>query len=475
MRDGGVRPVPWLAMAMIAGHSAAAFAVEIDGKGAGVLTSFEGGDVFADVMETPGAGGPTGKSIGPAQYEDIVVTCPFPNGELAAWVTAFLDDKELEHDGAVILLDLNRQPVRRLEWQRGVIVSVTFPALDASAAKQVGQLRIAIRPATTSYVGGGGGQVLTSSKAKPAAWSAGNFALSIPGVDCTRVTGVEPVVVTRTYLAPAPGGGAPKRGPLHVSDLVVTVQQAGATDFVRWGDDFIVAGNNSASHEKDATVRYLAANLRDDLGSLAVLSTGIFRVDHEAQVAGVARVAQVKFSLYAEQVRWAAAPEPAAPPAAARTGTSSADRDVRGVLGKPMTPAEVVRRLREEPASEVRPGGVESQRRLGREVGLAWAQRHASLAELKEMAAAADHDWSSLSLPGGHSLAETLAATGDIPLLHDGGLELPRDALAEGLLSGVLDALAELNEHVDLEALMTGVPALRALPPEERDPIPEHP
>jgi hypothetical protein len=456
-------------MALTTGHLAAGFALEIDGKIAGSLTSFEGGEVFAEVMESPGTGGPPDKSIGTAQYGDIVVTCPLPGGTLGAWVTAFLEGKALEHDGAVILLNLNRQPLRRLEWQRGTIFSVAFPSLDASAGKQVGQLTIAIRPTTTKDVGGSG-QVFTSLQVKSAAWLSGNFALSMPGLDCTRVVRVEPVVVTQTYVAPASGRGAPKPGPVHVSDLVVTIQQSGVADFVRWVEDFVVSGNNSTSQEKDATVRFLAANLRDEVGSLRVLSTGIFRMDHVAQVEGLARTAQVKFSMYAKQVRWPEAAEPAVP-TAAPTAPPSTHRDVRDVLGMRLAPAEVVRRLREEQASEERPGGVENQRRFGREVGLAWAQRHASLAELKQVAAADDQDWSSLSLPAGHSLAETLAATGDIPLHYDGGLELPRDALAEGLLAGVLEALAELNGQVDLEKATTIAPAFRALPPEQQKSI----
>jgi hypothetical protein len=432
------------------GYSAAALALEIDGKYAGFLSTFDGGDAFAEVIETPGTGGPTDKSIGNTQYDDIVVTCPLPDGTLATWVTAFLEGKAPEHDGAVIQLNLNRQPVRRLEWQKGAIFSVAFPGLDVSVGKQVGQLTITIRPTTTSDVGGSG-QVSTPSQLQAKSWLAGDFALSMPGIDCTRVMRVEPIVVTQTYLAPAPGRGAPRPGPVHVSDLVVTVQQFGASDFVRWAEDFIVAGNNTKSHEKDATVRYLASNLRDDITRLNVLSTGIFRVDHLSQTFGLANLPQVRFSMYAEQAQWVKPAEPVVPPAAP-TAQPSTDRDVRNVLGKRLAPAEVVRRLREEPASEQRPDGGDSQRRLGRDVGIAWAQRHASLAELREVAAVDDYDWSSLSLPEGHSLAETLAATVNIPLLDDGRLELPRDALAEGLLSGVLEALAELNEQFDVRS-----------------------
>ena len=147
-----------------------------------------------------------------------------------------------------------------------------------------------------------------------------------------------------------------------------------------------------------------------------------------------------------------------------------------------MAAGEVVRRLREEPGHEQHPEGVEGQRLLGREVGLAWAQRHATLTELREVAAADDQDWSSLSLPEGHSLAETLAATIDIPLLYDGSLELPRGALAEGLVAGVVEVLAELNAHLS-ESVTGASPrattddagtpgaAFRALPPEDQKAI----
>jgi hypothetical protein len=67
---------------------------------------------------------------------------------------------------------------------------------------------------------------------------------------------------------------------------------------------------------------------------------------------------------------------------------------------------------------------------------------------LREVAAAADQDWSSLSFPEGHSLAETLAATVTMPLLYDGRLEMPRDALTEGILSGILEVLAEVSSSI---------------------------
>ena len=65
-------------------------------------------------------------------------------------------------------------------------------------------------------------------------------------------------------------------------------------------------------------------------------------------------------------------------------------------------------------------------------------------------------------------MAETLAATIDIPLLYDGSLELPRDALVEGLLSGVLEVLKELNVHIDAEKTTRQAPSFRALSPEEQ-------
>jgi hypothetical protein len=431
--------------------AATSVALEIDGKFAGNLTGIDGGDAFAEVIEAPDTGGPTDKSIGKAQYEDIIVSCLFPDDALSAWVAGFLEGKAPEHDGAVIFLNFNQQPVRRLEWQQGSIFSVTFPGFDATQGKTAGRLRVAIRPTTTKDVGGGGKVPPIPPIMTKKDWDTGNAALTMPGIDCTRVMRVEPIVVTQTYLASASGRVAVKPGPVQVSDLVVTVNPTGASDFVRWAEDFIVAGNATKSDEKDATIRYLTRDLRGDVARLNVLSTGIFRVDHESQEVNLAKSIHVKFSMYAEQVQWVKGTEPVVPPATP-TAQPGTDRNLRDVLGKRLAPAEVVRRLQEEPASEQRPDGVENQRQLGREVGLAWAQRHASLAELREVAAADDQDWSSLSLPEGHSLAETLAATVNIPLLYDGSLVLPRDALAEGLLSGVVEALAEVNDQLDLRS-----------------------
>ncbi|MEO7423162.1 MAG: hypothetical protein ABIU87_12305 [Ornithinibacter sp.] len=212
---------------------AAALALEIDGTFAGFLHSFDGGEAFAEVIEAPSTGGPIDKSIGSAKYDDIVVTCRFPDGALATWVTAFLEGKAPEHDGAVTVLNINGQPVRRLEWQKGAIPSVAFPALDAQS-KQSAEVTIAIRPTTTTSVGGTG-QAPTAPQPKPKTWSVGNFALSMPGIDCTRVVRIEPVVAPQTYVAPASGRGAPKAGHVQVSDLVVAVavQQSGAADFDR--------------------------------------------------------------------------------------------------------------------------------------------------------------------------------------------------------------------------------------------------
>lgn len=470
--------MPWLAMAINRGPAAAAFGLEIEGKFAGLLSSFDGGDPFADVVETTHAGSATDKHIANVHYADLVVTSPVADGPLAAWVSTFLEGKALQHDGAVILLDLNRQQLRRLEWKRGAIIAVAFPALDGSG-KEAGLLTITIRPEVVREVGGGG-QAAGVPQVRTKAWTVGNFALSMTGIDCSRVVRIEPLVVTQTYLVPTSGREGPQPGPVHVSDLVVTVADTGASDFARWAEDFIVAGNNSKSHEKDATVRYLAANLRDQVASLNIMSTGIFRVDHVSDAVGVARTLRVKFSMYAKQVRWVTADDPAAPPTAS-TERPRPGRDLRDMLGTRMPAAEVVRRL-QEPSAQPEPGGVDGQRQLGRDVGFAWAQRQASQSELSEVAAADEQDWSTLRLPGGHSLTETLAATVNLQLLSDGGIELPRDALSEGLLSGVRQALTELSAHIsdsasdtppspptdDVEAATAAMHASRALPPDQQ-------
>lgn len=440
-------------------YSAGTFALEIEGQFAGFLVGLEGGSVHAPVVEEPArTDGVVPKHLGQPAYDDLVVTCGIPTGAWADWLVAFLDGQAPTHDGAIVVLNYNYQATRRLEFRHATIGAVTFPRLDG-ASKEPAYLTVTLRPELTRDVAASGGAKLQTGKVTKA-WQSSSFAVAIPGVDCTRVSSVAPLTVSQTQAGDAVGETrepARRIAPLDVGDLVVTVAESGASGFTAWRDDFIVRGNNGRGQEKEATVTFLAPNLRDTLMTLRLQGVGIHRLDRSPQVRGVESVARLSAAMYCEEVDLvlpqAAAPAPPPVPAAPpepepERGAVDAERLWDG--GRRLDPALVARRLRDTSAVPQLDTETDRQRQWGAQVGAAWAGRIGSLEELTEVAGAAHGgDWTSILLPDSHSLVEALRTAGVVPAEHEGGLELTRDSFVEGLVRGAATTFDEVKGQLD--------------------------
>ena len=447
-------------------YSAGTFALEVEGQFAGYLVGLEGGSVHAPVVEEPArTDGVVPKHLGQPAYDDPVVTCGVPTGPLADWLVAFLDGQAPAHDGAIVVLNYNYQVTRKLEFRHATIAAVTFPRLDGSS-KEPAHLTVTIRPESTRDVAASGSGKLQTGKVTKA-WQSSSFAVAIPGVDCTRVSSVAPLTVSQTQAGDAVGETrepARRIAPLDVGDLVVTVAESGASGFTAWRDDFIVRGNNGRGQEKDATLTFLAPNLRDPLMTLRLTGVGIHRLDRSPQVRGVESVARLSAAMYCEEVDLvlpqptapappaapAPPPVPAPPPEPGRErGAVDAERLWDG--GRRLDPALVARRLRDTGATPQVDSETDRQRQWGAQVGAAWAGRIGSLDELTEVASAArGDDWTSILLPDSHSLVEALRTAGVVPVEHEGGLELSRDSFVEGLVRGAASTFDEVKHQLDL-------------------------
>lgn len=441
-------------------YTAGSFALEIDGKLAGFLSSVEGGSAFGDVAEEkPGPDGVVHKHLTSVRYDDIVVTSGFLEGAWGDWLTAFLSGQAPQHDGAVLFLNYSYVPVRRLEFRHATIVSVTFPRLDGSS-KETGHLTVALRPEFTTDSSGSGSSVPAGARTKP--WFTSTFAVDIPGIDCSKVSSVAPLVVTQTAGEDAVGviRTPTHAGPLHVGDLVLTVAQSGAADFVSWRDDFVVRGNNSSANEKTATVSIKTASFKDDVLSIALKGVGIHRLDADKQVLGAASISRVTASMYCEEIELVLpkppatgpAPAPAASPAGSPAGAVAvaSGRPLLGAdLVRRLEPLEVARRLLATAETTAVLSDADGQRQRGAGLGAAWAERVASLDELSELAAAAKGDWTAIALPEGHSLIEVLQEAEVLPAGHSGDLELARDSFVEGVLAGAADTYEEVRAHLE--------------------------
>jgi hypothetical protein len=449
------------------GYTTGRFMVELDGTPAGFVESVEGGDVFSDVVvEKVASDGIAHKHLAGVRYDDLAFAVgPNMTEAFFEWIASALDRKFTRKDGAISFQDYTGSEKERLAWQEGILVEIAFPAVDANS-KESAHLAVTVRPELTQHKKGSGLKGQLGANAKTAKWLASNFRLTIDGVDCTRVRTIDGLTVVQRD-APNPIGESRtdiEPNTLQIPNLVVTVAEAYAVDFLAWHDDFVVKGNNGPDREKEGKLEFLSANRQDVLFALSLHGLGIFRISRVKETAGVAAIASVEARIYCESMSFsypkAAAAAPAAQPAASGTASASEPAAVLAtaltdILAPRLVPTRaqavelVAARLRAtvDDGDVSRADGSRSGDR-GRRLGGAWARERATLEELEQIASTRASDWNVLALDEGHTLLAYLQQAGIVPGTHDGSLTLERDPFVDELVEGAAEVYAEVQPHL---------------------------
>ena len=190
------------------GFAAGNFALELDGRAAGVVVGFQGGNAVADVVEFRSGDDEVNstKSLGDIHYEEIVIMTGFAmDAVLWDWVAKMLEGTAVHMDGAIIAADANLNVLRRMEFHNALLTEVSFPTLDA-ASKDVAHMTIKFQPESTVLVAGTG-KLPTTAAAKQKLWLASNFKLEVDGLPCGRVNKIEALTVKQNVTEFSEGGG----------------------------------------------------------------------------------------------------------------------------------------------------------------------------------------------------------------------------------------------------------------------------
>ena len=294
------------------------FALELDGKEAGWLSSAEGGYAMSDVIEEKlGPDAIVRKHIAGVKYEDLTVECG--TGMSAAfydWIRSSLTSTYTRRDGALVALDYSFKQQSRLTFRNALIREVAFPALDA-ASKDAAKLTVRIAPEFTQHQRQSGNGFKTSVDVKQKKWSPANFRLKLDGLNVPGVNKIAPIVVTTVVVENATGELRQyEQTPLHVevSDLVVTLAEKDAEALVDWHEDFVIKGNNGADREKSGTLEFLTPDLKDVLFTLTLSGLGIYKLRPEKVEAGAEAIRRLTASMYCEQVALTVGAGAPAPP-----------------------------------------------------------------------------------------------------------------------------------------------------------------
>jgi hypothetical protein len=260
------------------------FLLNIEGQPGGYVPAIAGGAMSSTVVvdRSGNTGSFPKKHAGAVQYDDISFAVSLPEKPLAEWMkTTLASAAPVRKSGSFSSLDFNFKEVSKTTWTSGFISDITFPELDATS-KDPARINVTITPSSTSVNVAGSGKVESAAsglKSKQALSS--NYRLTIPGVDTSKVSHIDPLSVR--FKAVSPGLGERREyektvGDVDVSNLAFVLAEHSADSVYKWHQDFVVKGNNSDAQEKTATLELLGPDMKSVLWKITMKGVGILKV-----------------------------------------------------------------------------------------------------------------------------------------------------------------------------------------------------
>jgi len=281
--------------------TAGAFLVSVDGGGAALVSSVEGGNTLGQVLAAGGAI-PNKRLTGQVLVQPMKIRfAPGTALELEKWLGDGLLPGVRRSSGEVKLLDSTGKSASRRTFQTAGIQTLTIPALDGTSKAPL-SLTVGVKPSSTTYETDSSAAAKINPKGKTALEA--NFRLSIDGVDTTSVAKIDSLTITQVLSAT----GVPQS--VEVSNLVVSLAANSSAGWFSWFDDMLAAGDNSDVEEREGKIEFLGSNRQEVLGTvelhgLGLISIGAERADGWVTKKGAASASErVKAEMYCERVSY---------------------------------------------------------------------------------------------------------------------------------------------------------------------------
>jgi hypothetical protein len=286
------------------GGGPGSYLIEVDGVGSASAVSVDGGYLAGDVVTTPGTGvNSPQKQVGAVRV--VPFTLEMAAGDLSNWITQYTGNNPQPVNGRVLELDYTYAVLSERAFNQARMTELVLPALDASS-KEPARIKLTFQPADLQTKDGEGKKATVPGGGKDAKRAiVSNFRVTIPGIDCSGVTRVEPITI-KAQLSNA-ATGAQLRVPPQVEgmlagDLVLGVAEGKPGGFAQWADDFL-KGNGE---EKTVTVELLSPDLKSAVLTLEGTGVGIYALKPPAAGAATDKLRRAEAHLYVE--RWQVKP-----------------------------------------------------------------------------------------------------------------------------------------------------------------------
>ena len=258
-------------------YVAGRFALELDGKPAGLIHSVEGGGGSVSLAEMP-VGSSIVKRFATPKYDDIAfeVGLDGSSPQLIDWLARFCNGQSPQKRGAILSTDYDLKVRQRNDFYDALITEVSFPALDASS-KDAGYLALKITPYISSLKKGAGEVVKGNTATKQKPWISSNFRLAIDDLECKRVSKIDSFTIKQGLIESVGESRdySKQPGKIEYPNLILRIPQADMDSWLKWYESFIVQANSSDT--KNGTLTFLAPNLQTEIGHFNLKNVGLKR------------------------------------------------------------------------------------------------------------------------------------------------------------------------------------------------------
>jgi hypothetical protein len=284
----------------VSGH----FALELEGILIGMLKSFDGGAISAEVVEEELEPEQfiAKKHIGNVKYEDFTVQIGFSMSKaMYDWINESWSGKHVRKSGQVILADQDYDARRAIAFEQALLSEVKIPACDASS-KDPAYLGVEFASDLTFSKRASGKLTAPSSKSQKA-WLPSNFRLKIGELPCKRVSKIDSFTIKQAIITEQIGDTRyyhKEPGKLEFPNLRVTFAEQDLKAWDAWFTNMVIAGNQE--DEKEGTLEFLGPNLQTTLGKISFFGVGIHKLSYNSAPADGSAIKRMIAELYVERM-----------------------------------------------------------------------------------------------------------------------------------------------------------------------------
>ncbi|CAI9398605.1 hypothetical protein [Aestuariimicrobium sp. T2.26MG-19.2B] len=252
--------------------------VEVDGVQVGITDSVTGGALSSMIVGLPGPGDTINQHVSHPLYEPLSWTMGAAlDSGLPDWIMAAVNQRTVPSRGSLSFRSTTGEEAQRLEWGELTELHVAFPLLDATRSER-GVVTATLHAGRLHRTAGSPAASATPKEARQPQWLVNNFRLTIDGLDCSRVSRVQPPEVVVTIPSTAVGERREPTGAVSSRVGNLSLQLEDATGFFAWYEDVVQGGNNGTAGERSGRLECLAPDLKQVLFSVELTGLGIMRI-----------------------------------------------------------------------------------------------------------------------------------------------------------------------------------------------------